>query len=1162
MLQQESDMKKLICLTLFLWGCLAFAGKQPLYHYDFARNTDIVLENGAVRGKDYIRFNGKNSRAVIPGSEKFNLTEKGITFACIVRFDDREIIGQDMISKGESLLFSRNDAGAVYCGFRNRKQQWLLNCGGPKVEPWTWVHYAMVVSYSNDPGRGDRNYTVSSFLNGEKIASVKFNEADPFQERNTPLVLGYGKGHQLWAMKGDMAEVMIFDQALSEGEVEDLALDNPRLNLKRKDRHPIMEALSTELTALTENTILPEGKWLLSAVRRAARNGADQQSLLSLLRQKKAAFALHDPIALQKTWNENQRICRMMLSDEMAALIMIDGKGTLFPLTGLYDRPAGKEMLSSYGLYWTVDYRKGKGRLESAMNYDDNVSWKAECSGNHAVVRWKHPFFEAEAELDLKGKRLETSLDVRSTSRDHLVFQVSYPCVILALKETPRDQYLHMTGELVENPSVNGLRNTPSMGYYPASHVPMQFCAYYDKGGAVYFAFEDPKAISKRFIFKGQKRGIELAWMSWAPYEVGQTGLNRYEFSGKGVIEAFRGDWYDAAHIYRRFLKNKAFWWCEIPRKNMSPWFAENTLWILAMLNYRNAAEAETLKDHLLYLRNYFELPFGSHVYFWEDLGIGARFTHFFPASYSLPFFQFLNEHGIGVKPYTNVQLWATLDGPYEKTDWMYSSHGKKYAIKNFNGSLNYERYQTLSRKSTMPWAVICPACPEWQQKQIANAERFVSYGAKAIYYDEMLAARPYCCFDESHGHKMNDPAMWLQDGYLPMMRAIREKVPAYVGHDTEGFEEPMVGLQDGFLCWGAPSSTPLSKTVFGPRMELIGRLFSYIWQFNSQTEQRFYSILGRQFASAEQLGWFQTREIIDYPEMMLYTKQLMHLKNGLLKYFREGESLRPLEWKKAPGKYRFLHESRKYITVDRVLSGAYMRDDGMGIVLLVNPMLQKENAQPVFRYPGKAFALCEMNTKEPRILLNDGNYSPELSFRPLEVKLLLIGKENTEIFHAEARRVQNLLNKVAQFRKPDKPVEYFGGLGKIPAQNVMDGQMVTGGFLQKITRALPAKDNTFVGWIRWNNALLTYGMLDFGEKVYSRVEISYSVGEGESGGSLELRFGEAPIPYAVVPLKNSDGERITATVPLRYQVTGRRRVSIRFPKAKSCTFYGWRLLP
>ena len=179
-------MKQFICLALALWGCLAFAAKQPVYHYDFAKDTDVVLENG---------------------------TEKGITFTCVVRFDDREIIGQDMISKGESLLFSRNDAGAMFCGFQNLKGQWLLNCSGMKVEPWTWVHYAMTISYSNESGRGDRNYTVSSFLNGEKVAAQKFNDVDPVQEQNTPLVLGYGKGHKLWAMKGDMAEVSVFDQA-------------------------------------------------------------------------------------------------------------------------------------------------------------------------------------------------------------------------------------------------------------------------------------------------------------------------------------------------------------------------------------------------------------------------------------------------------------------------------------------------------------------------------------------------------------------------------------------------------------------------------------------------------------------------------------------------------------------------------------------------------------------------------------------------------------------------------------------------------------------------------------------------------------------------------------------------------------------------------------
>ena len=102
---------------------------------------------------------------------------------------------------------------------------------------------------------------------------------------------------------------------------------------------------------------------------------------------------------------------------------------------------------------------------------------------------------------------------------------------------------------------------------------------------------------------------------------------------------------------------------------------------------------------------------------------------------------------------------------------------------------------------------------------------------------------------------------------------------------------------------------------------------------------------------------------------MLLYTKQLMHLKNGLRKYFREGELMRPLKWEKAPGKYTYLHESGKYITVDRVFSGAYICRDGLGIVLLVNPMLQTEKIQPLVQYPGKVFALCEMNAEKPRIL-------------------------------------------------------------------------------------------------------------------------------------------------------------------------------------------------
>ena len=125
------------------------------------------------------------------------------------------------------------------------------------------------------------------------------------------------------------------------------------------------------LKTLEQKAKSAEAKWLVAALKRSVAIGADQKDLQKLVQVKKDVFTLDSAEAIQLKWNENQQICRIMLTDDLATLVMINGKGSCFPLTSLFDRHARKELLSSYGIYWQIEYRfhhHNKHRTASGQN--------------------------------------------------------------------------------------------------------------------------------------------------------------------------------------------------------------------------------------------------------------------------------------------------------------------------------------------------------------------------------------------------------------------------------------------------------------------------------------------------------------------------------------------------------------------------------------------------------------------------------------------------------------------------------------------------------------------------------------------------------------------------------------------------------------------------
>lgn len=111
------------------------------------------------------------------------------------------------------------------------------------------------------------------------------------------------------------------------------------------------------------------------------------------------------------------------------------------------------------------------------------------------------------------------------------------------------------------------------MGLFPAI-VETQFMAYYDETSGLYIAAHDNHNNLKGIDFYRYKNGIKLQFRHFTGADFGE----RYIMSYPMVTEFFKGEWQDAADIYRNwFEENHSDEFVPIERNKMLPkWYGES----------------------------------------------------------------------------------------------------------------------------------------------------------------------------------------------------------------------------------------------------------------------------------------------------------------------------------------------------------------------------------------------------------------------------------------------------------------------------------------------------------------------------------------------------------------------------------------------------------
>jgi len=511
-------------------------------------------------------------------------------------------------------------------------------------------------------------------------------------------------------------------------------------------------------------------------------------------------------------------------------------------------------------------------------------------------LRWKMPMDKrfgalevtAQALADTATNSIAWKLSVAGVSDQWSLWRVVFPNV--AVKEFGSESTLFLpraAGQLEKDAWRRALN---SSGRYPSGWTTMQYMAAYAEDGStgLYYGVHDPFGSTKEIRVRSRpdERKVVLSF----EHPVSQMGRpgNRFELCGQAVWQHMAGDWFDAAVIYRRWVRQHATWYprlTEDGRADTPEWMRELSVWGLGGGNP---------KSGLPVLQKFAEqigLPVGFHWYNWHQIPFDNDYPHYFPADEGFAdAVKLLQSKNIYIMPYINGRLWDTRDKGSE--DFEFSELARPAATKDEQGKPYTEVYGSKETDgSKVELAAMCPSTELWQEKVCEIVLRLMNEcDVRGVYIDQIAAAQPRLCFDASHGHPIGG-GHWWTESYWKMLDTIRREMPDGRMLTTECNAEPYVKWFDGYLTWHwqYDGQVPAFPAVYGGSVQMFGRAY----RGGPTKDLALRMKAGQQLVYGEQIGWIGP-EVVNEKEAFAFLRQIVHLRWRLRRYFNAGQMARP----------------------------------------------------------------------------------------------------------------------------------------------------------------------------------------------------------------------------------------------------------------------------
>ncbi len=471
-------------------------------------------------------------------------------------------------------------------------------------------------------------------------------------------------------------------------------------------------------------------------------------------------------------------------------------------------------------------------------------------------------------------------------------------------------------------------------GRYPSGWTSMQFMAVYDRQSqtGLYWAIHDPFGGTKDFAAKTTPPTPTLAWTADVPVpDMGKPG-NAYQLEGEAVWQAFQGDWYDAAVIYRDWVRTHARWYPKLGgegREDTPAWMRELCVWA------QTGGAAASCVDQVQRFAEYLGVPVGFHWYSWHKIPFDNDYPHYFPPKDDFAQgVQKLHEANVFVMPYINGRLWDTRDHGLEDSE--FTKKALPAATKNEDGKPYTEVYGSKeSDGSPVRLAVMCPTTSTWQDEIHGIVGRLLNqYDVDGVYIDQIAAAAPVTCMDSTHGHPLGG-GHWWNEGYWQMLEKIRHDMQPDQMLTTECNAEPFVKWFDGYLTWHwqFDGQVPAFPAIYGGAIQMFGR--AYRGGATRDLALRMKS--AQQLVFGEQIGWLNPN-VVDQEENASFLRQVVRLRWQLRRYFHAGQMLRPPKLQGDIPRVRadWQWQNEWWVETDGVLTGAWRlpREESVVVIL------------------------------------------------------------------------------------------------------------------------------------------------------------------------------------------------------------------------------------
>lgn len=609
-------------------------------------------------------------------------------------------------------------------------------------------------------------------------------------------------------------------------------------------------------------------------------------------------------------------------------------------VSGLHDTVTGAEMLSSQQLpLFSITL---KNSAKESVTVDADKGWSdvsIESDDGEIVVSWKGTKEERLGGLSVRviARAVEAEnafywgIEVLPDG-DWSVWDVVFPqAAIGPLGEHTAVLFPRGPGEVQIDPWI---RKFSYDGRYPSGWTSMQFFAAYGDGVSpgcgLYFAHHDPMGSVKELQLDSDadSRSVRFAFEHHAP-DRGKT--TTYRLPGTAVWRLYRGDWFDAATIYRAWAKAEARWWPQLGadgRPDTTPWMRELSAW--AQTGGAPAEVVDQVKDFAQWLG----VPVGFHWYNWHQIPFDNDYPHYFPAKDGFAgAVRDLQDHNVYVMPYINGRLWDTHDKGSEDVE--FTSVAKPAVTKDDNGEPFVEKYGSKEENGDpVQLGVMCPSTPLWQNTVKDIVLRLQNeMGVKGVYIDQVAAAAPALCMDASHGHPLGGGAWW-NEGYWQMLESIRGEMLPDRMLTTECNGEPFLHRFDGYLTWHwqYDGQVPAFPAVYGGAIQMFGRAYGG----GDTADLAMRMKAGQQLVFGEQIGWLAPSTLRAMPSAEFF-RNAVRLRHELRRYFHAGEMARPprLMGDVPNVKADWKWSGEWWVTTPAVLTGAWRLPDEERAVLI-----------------------------------------------------------------------------------------------------------------------------------------------------------------------------------------------------------------------------------